>query len=126
MEAEVAEAARHLPGVQWLGRLPHDQVLEQMAQAELLIFPSIWYETFGMTIIEAFSVGLPVVASHLGAMAALVQHARTGLLFTPGNAEELAGKVRSALEKPEILASMRQAAREEYQNKYTPWKNYDQ
>ena len=77
-----------------------------------------------MVIIEAFAAGLPVIASDLGAMAGMVRHGRTGLLFRPGDAEDLAAKVRWAFDHPHELAAMRVAARHEYEEKYTAERNY--
>ena len=76
--------------------------------------PSIWYETFGRTIIEADAKGTPVVASRLGAMAELVDEGRTGLLFEPGNAAHMAAKVGCLLDDPARLAGMRVAARGQF------------
>jgi len=96
-----------------------------MKEARLLIFPSIWYETFGLSIIEAFATGLPVVASRLGAMAEIVEHGRTGLLFEPGNPEALAEAVAWAWNHPREMAEMGREARREYEAKYTAERNYE-
>jgi len=124
MAAEVERASEHIEGVNWLGRLPHDEVLALMQRASFLVFPSECYEGFPMTLVEAFAIGLPVVASRLGSMASLIDHGRTGLLFTPGNATELADAVNWLLAHPDEAAAMRQAARAEYEAKYTAESNY--
>ncbi len=113
-----------MPGVEWLGRVPRERVVELMQDATVLIFPSVWYETFGMSIIEAFAVGLPVVASDLGAAAALVENGRTGRLFRAGDAGDLAAHIRWALEHRSEWAQMRLRARAEYESKYTAERNY--
>lgn len=113
-----------MPGVEWLGRVSRERVMELMREATLLIFPSVWYETFGMSIIEAFAVGLPVIASNLGAAAALVEHGRTGRLFRAGDAGDLAEQVRWAVGHRDELAAMRRHARAEYESKYTAERNY--
>jgi len=95
-----------------------------MQSARILICPSVWYESFGMIIVEAFSTGLPVIASDLGAMAELVHHERTGLLFTPGDPVALAHTVSYALDHPTLLREMRGQARSEYQDRYTAATNY--
>ena len=112
------------PGVTAVGHQPNEKVLELMRGAAMLIFPSIWYECNPMTILEAFACGLPVIASDLGAMRELVDHCRTGLLFRPGDAQDLARTVRWAVEHPAELAAMRIEARLEYEAKYTPERNY--
>ena len=55
-----------------------------MQRAEFLIHPSIVYESFGRSIIEAYACGTPVIASRLGAMTDLAQEEATGRLFNPG------------------------------------------
>jgi glycosyltransferase involved in cell wall biosynthesis len=111
-------------GIEWLGWRPHQEILKLLGEAVFLVMPSIWYETFGRTIIEAYAKGTPVVASRLGAMAELVEEGRTGLLFEPGNPADLALKIQSLLKDPHRCLTMRKAAREEYESKYTAEKNY--
>ena len=121
----VKAAADSTASIDWLGRRQPQEVLAMLGEAALLVMPSIWYETFGRTIIEAYAKGTPVVASRLGAMAELVHHGRTGLLFEPGNPEDLAGKIRALVDDPGRLIRMRRAVRREYEEKYTAETNYE-
>lgn len=126
MADAVAAATEKLTEVEWLGRQPHEQVLSLMKNAMMLIFPSVWYEGFPVTIAEAYAVGLPVVASKMGGMSSIIDSGRTGLLFQPGDAEELARKVEWALQHPEELNKMRREARAEFEAKYSAEENYRQ
>lgn len=108
------------------GLLPLDAVMRSMAGAACLVMPSLWYENFPRTLVEAFAAGLPVIASRIGALAELVRDGETGLLFTPGDPDDLAAKVRWALANPEAVRAMGEAARREYETKYTPEVNYQQ
>ena len=65
-----------------------------------------------------------MIASRLGALEELVTHGRTGLLFDPGSAEDLAQKIAWAEQNPEAVRVMGEAARREYEAKYTPDANY--
>jgi glycosyltransferase involved in cell wall biosynthesis len=122
---EVRRAAATIPGVEWLGRRELAEVLQLMGDASLLVMPSIWYETFGRTIIEAFAMGTPVIASRIGALAELVSEGETGLLFEPGSGADLAAKVRSfACLDASVVGRMRHAARAEFEHKYTTERNY--
>lgn len=107
-----------------LGALPPEQVYAQMASAVALVLPSIWYEAFPRTLVEAFANGLPVIASRLGALATLVEHGRTGLLFTPGDATDLARQMDWALAHPAQMAAMGDAARRHYDDHLTGAANY--
>lgn len=79
--------------------------------ARMLLLPSIWFEAFGLVAAEAMGHGLPVVASHMGAMSELVQDGVDGLLFEPGNARDLSEKVKRLWEEPELCRRLGQAAR---------------
>ena len=111
--------------VEVLGRRPHQEVIALMKGARCLVFPSEWYEGFPMTIAEAFACGVPIIVSRLGAMAEIVEDRRTGLLFEPGNAEDLAEKVAWAWAHPKEMAEMGKEARREYEAKYTAKRNYE-
>jgi glycosyltransferase involved in cell wall biosynthesis len=125
LAASVREAAASNPRIEWLGRRPLNEVCDLIGRASLLVFPSRCYETFGRVIVEAFAKGTPVVASRMGAMADLVDHGRTGALFSPGNPADLAAQVRWLAESPERIESMRQAARREFELRYTGAINHD-
>lgn len=112
-------------GIDYLGHLSQDQVRQLMEQASFLIHPSFCYENCPLAIVEAFSVGLPVVAAGQGSMASIVEDGRTGLHFRPGDAEDLAAKIEWAVGHREQMASMGREARAEYLAKYTPERNYE-
>ncbi len=122
----VQAAARANPNIQWLGRASLEDAMTIVGDAACLIFPSTWYETFGRTIIEAFAVGTPVVATRRGPSIELVDDGRTGLHFEPGNPTDLAAKVGLLTADSGKLADMRRAARAEFEEKYTAEINYGQ
>ena len=120
MEAQVAAAL----GSDYLGFLSLSAIWGHLAKASFLVVPSVWYEGFPRTIIEAFASGVPVIASRLGSLAEVVDDGRTGLLFKPGDVEDLAAKLAWAESHPEEMIRMGRAAREEYETRYTPERNY--
>lgn len=101
-------------------------VLEAMRRAAFLVMPSICYEQFPRTLVEAYACGLPVIASRLGPLAELVEHGRTGLLFEPGSSVELATQIRYASTHPQEMRIMGENARAEYVARYTPQRNHEQ
>jgi glycosyltransferase involved in cell wall biosynthesis len=111
--------------IQYLGRISQREVLELLATARCLILPSEWYETFGRVAAEAFSRGTPVIASNIGAVAEVVENGRTGFHFRCGDARNLAETMERAAANPEMLARMRLEARREYEQKFTPERNFD-
>ncbi len=112
--------------IAFLGRQNKATVLELMHNAQFLVFPSIWYEGFPLTIAEAFACGLPVLAAKLGSMAEIVENKVTGLHFEVSNSQDLANKINWAISNPEALAAMGKNARCTYEAKYTPKVNYQQ
>jgi len=117
--------AREAFGAGYLGYLPLEDILQRMSRARFLVLPSICYENSPRTIVEAFSCGLPVIASRLGALADLVEDGVTGLLFKPGDAQDLARKIAWANAQPEAMERMGRAARIEYERHYTPQRNHE-
>lgn len=61
MAAEAHESAPR--GVEFTGWLQRDEVQQRMLEARAFVFPSEWYEPFGMVLIEAMAAGLPVVST---------------------------------------------------------------
>ena len=73
---------------------------------------------------EAFASGLPVIASRIGALADIVTDGKTGLLFEPGNARDLADKLAWALAHPDAMAEMGRNARAQYEVEFSSEVNY--
>jgi len=120
-EYVVAKTSR---SVEFLGHKDKAGVLDLIKNAEFIIMPSTWYETFGMVIIEAFACGTPVIVSKLGSLQTIVEDGVTGLHFEAGNAQDLAEKVQFLIDNPERTRELGLNARNEYLAKYTPEKNY--
>jgi glycosyltransferase involved in cell wall biosynthesis len=108
--------------VRFLGQQSREQVYELMGKAAFLIAASEWYETFGMTIIEAFACGTPVIAARIGAYAELVDEGVTGLLFQPGDVDGLQDAVSRLMQSAQ---AMRAAARRSFEASFTQARNYD-
>ena len=123
-ETQAKAAELGLDQVTFAGRLPRSEAQALMKRARFLVASSECYENFPMGIAEAFACGLPVICSRLGAMQEIVDDGRTGLHFTPGDAADLAEKVEWAWARPEPMRAMGQAARQEYETRYTAEKNY--
>jgi glycosyltransferase involved in cell wall biosynthesis len=116
--------AREAFAERYLGYRPLDDIMARMRTAQFLVVPSICYENSPRTIVEAFSSGLPVIASRLGALIDIVREGVTGLLFNPADPSDLAAKIAWARSHPEEMLRMGRAARAEYEANYTPERNY--
>jgi glycosyltransferase involved in cell wall biosynthesis len=89
------------PNVSFLGSLPPGEVRRHMEAASFLVVPSEWYEGFPMTIVEAYSAGLPVIASNIGSLSEIIAHEKTGRLFTPRDASDLSANIAWMIENVE-------------------------
>jgi len=110
-------------GAGYLGFQPVGAVMAHMERASFLVLPSICYEGFPRTIVEAFACGLPVIASRLGSMAELIEEGKTGLLFEPGNSQDLADKLAWAQSHPQEMRDMGRNARQTYEGHFSPQRN---
>lgn len=108
----------------YLAKKKSDEIFSLLHSTLFLVAPSTCYETFGLAAAEAFSCGVPVIASRHGGLAELVTDGVNGLLFTPGDANDLAKKILWAHEHPDQMIEMGRAAYHEYRSKYTPERNY--
>jgi glycosyltransferase involved in cell wall biosynthesis len=86
----VRSCAARNSGVEYVGPQPPEAVYREMAKAKFLVFPSECIETFGRTVVEAFSRSTPVLAADLGGVRELVEEGVTGYRFPPGDADALA------------------------------------
>lgn len=125
LASTVSKHTKAFPGVDWLGSQNAEQVAALMRDALVLILPSTWYEGFPMIVAEAYAAGLPIIASSLGSLSALIVHGRTGRHFQPGDCKDLCSQVEWVLDNPEALLQMRRAARDEFDLKYTAHRNYE-
>lgn len=105
--AELRAAARH-PGIRFHGVIGRGHIWEALADLDVLVMPSLWYEGSPATIREAFAASLPVVASDLGAPSSMVTHGVDGLLFPPGDAAALRETLAGLLpDYPRRVAELR-------------------
>jgi glycosyltransferase involved in cell wall biosynthesis len=98
--AALEAAARTRPGLRLLGHLSAEALAEHLANAAVVLIPSLFYETFCYAVAEALALERPVVASRIGAIPELIEHEATGLLVPPGDPDALANATRRALEDP--------------------------
>lgn len=114
------------PNVHFVGKLPQRKVWDLMNAASVLVFPSVWYEGFPMTILEAFASGLPVLASRLGAMREVICHGQNGRLFNPGDTVDFLFELSQMLADKTELDRMSTNARADFEDKYSIEVNYKQ
>lgn len=93
---------------------------------DILVFPSIWEEPFGLTRFEAMARGLTVVTSTAGAGRELFVNGENGLTFTAGNTAELAAQLQRLIEHPELRRQLGNAGRQMVLEKFSTARTIDQ
>ena len=82
-------AAVEACGAQVTGWLATDAVRAALDRARCLVFPSLWYETFGLVVSEAAARGVPAIVSDVTAAAERVKHGQNGWVFRSGDIDAL-------------------------------------
>lgn len=95
--------------IKLLGLLDEQALLEEMARASILVLPS-YQETAPMVIQQAMAARLPVVATRVGGVPDLIEHEVSGLLFDPGDVDELARLLLRMREDPGLGERLAAAA----------------
>jgi glycosyltransferase involved in cell wall biosynthesis len=111
LEPDVQQAAAADERIKFVGYVTGDAKDALLASADYLVLPSLWYENAPVVVIEAAAYGLGVIGSRIGGIPELVREGRTGLLFEPGNAKELAGALRRLLGEDAALPELADEAR---------------
>jgi glycosyltransferase involved in cell wall biosynthesis len=88
------------------GRIPHDQVLGLFGRARAVLQPSLIPEGFGLTVLEAMSLGRPVIGFASGATAEWIMDGVTGLVAPPAPAGALAAALDRVLASPELAGRL--------------------
>ncbi|REL36558.1 WecB/TagA/CpsF family glycosyltransferase [Thalassotalea euphylliae] len=122
LEAELRKNA--LPNIKFMGYVEQEVALKEISQSKFLIVPSECFESFGLSIIEAYSCGIPVVASNVGAHTELVHHGKNGLLFNAGNISELQVQISRICSNEKERKLFGSEALRLFNSKFRPESNY--
>jgi len=124
IERRLEECGAGADSVVLLGELPHAEVLGLMASARCVVQPAEWYETFGRTVVEAFSRGRPVLASGIGALVDLVDET-TGVRVEVGSDSSWAAAFDQVASDDRWVEDTGCHAREIYEARFTPERNLE-
>lgn len=115
-------ADNRLNSVEMKGFVNNSEVVKMIGNSKALVFPTQCYEGFPMTIVEAFSVGTPVVASDLGNAGNLIVEGVTGTKFLSKSPDSLS----KALQRVGTYKNISLTTQSEYEEKYTELQHYKQ
>ena len=113
------------PNFKFLGQLDPIRLRDFYRSCRVLVLCNICFEGFPMVILEAMFYGKPVVCSRIGGISEIVDDGTTGLLFEPGDSEDLTEKVRYLWERPELMDKMGRAGRKKALAEFTPARYYE-
>ncbi|MEJ2717551.1 MAG: glycosyltransferase [Deltaproteobacteria bacterium] len=108
---EMCERLGLLDRVQWKGVLPPEEVARLMRSSDLLCLPS-YMEGRPNVVNEAMASGIPVVATRVGGIPDMMSEGETGLLFDPGDVEELRTCLDTLVSEPDVRKRMGEAGHE--------------
>jgi glycosyltransferase involved in cell wall biosynthesis len=110
----------HFPG--WLSA---GELAEELANASVVVLPSLWPEPFGLVGIEALAAGRPVIASSTGGIVDWLQDGVSGMLVDPGDAAGLAKALNELLADPERQQRMGLAGKRAVDARFSPERHVD-
>ncbi|HEX9744594.1 MAG TPA: glycosyltransferase family 4 protein [bacterium] len=109
--------------VDFVGRVPHEEVPAFLGNLDLFCMPSRWHsESFGVAAIESQAMQVPVVATNVGGVPEAVEDGVGGILVEPENPEAVADAIGELLDNPEKRREMGRQGRE-YVSRLYDWKN---
>ena len=126
VERQVAERFGGEGPVRFEGYAPRSDLVRGVAGSRAVVFPSEWYESYPITIVEAMAHGKPVIASDLGSIPSIVRHEVNGLLFRPGDWEDLAEKITRLWQDDDLQGRLESGARAIYEAEMSSEENYKQ
>ena len=110
--------------INYLGLLDKQQLTKTLLKSKFLIFPSKCNETFGNLILEAFAAGTVVIAPSLESITSIIKDRYSGILFKPGNINDLIIKIKWALNNDNYCNRISQNAKKILKVKYSEENNF--
>lgn len=126
-EVQVKEyiAKYHMVNVVCKGFVEHERTLAYVSKAKAVIYPTLWYEGFPMTIVESFACGTPVIASDTPNLAEKIHNGINGWTYKTGNVQELCKAIQTLDSMDEeSWGNMRNNAKLSYDRDFTETKVY--
>lgn len=112
--------------VKLLGLLNKEQMKEQIKNCKFVVVPSIWYENCPYSIIEALTIGKPVIGANIGGIPELVRNGENGFTYEYNNVQELAKQMKKLFEDADLVKHMGENAKQNAKEMYSKDKYYDE
>lgn len=119
-EKQLASHAERLRiPVSFMGKVTHEEMAALYRSHDVLIFPSIWPEPFGLTHLEAMASGLPVISTVNGGQGEFLVDGVNCLSFPPSDAACLAHQIQTLADDPALYQSLVEAGRDTVEKGFT-------
>ena len=118
-------AAHGMKNVRFLGYQSGEDLKSIIANSMFSVIPSEWYENLPYAVLESFALGTPVVAADIGGIPELIGPDVDGVLFEPGNVDDLAEKIQHLVSNRRSLPEMGRRARAKIEQEYDPDTHYE-
>lgn len=92
--------------VEFLDHKSRAELLDYYKKCKFVVIPSEWYENAGLIIFEAYSCGKPVIGAGIGGIPEFIKDTERGLIFMPGNKDDLVAAIRYLLNNPDLVEEM--------------------
>jgi glycosyltransferase involved in cell wall biosynthesis len=126
MESELKQYIREkkLANIEMVGFVSGPEKSSLLNKALFAVIPSEWYENFPVVALEFYAAGKPIIASRIGGLPSIISEGETGLLFSAGDANEIANKVRYMFSHPLEVDRMGRRARQRVETRYSSEQSY--
>lgn len=124
-ESELLINREGINNVEVKGYLDQAGIRLIIGKSIFVVVPSEWYEIFGIVIIESFARGKPVVGADIGGIPELIDNGVNGLLFKPGDVNDLVEKIKYLLDNKDKIQELGRNARKKAVENYSPDVHYE-
>ena len=106
--------------IQFIGPLYNNKKLKFIQKCDLLIFPTYYKtETWGLVILEAMQLGLPVITTNEGATTDMIEHGVNGYIVNKKDPEDIKDKLLKFIHQPSLIDEMGERNRKKYLDKFS-------
>lgn len=110
--------------VKFYGKVNWKKLKSLYQKATVIVVPSIWFEAFGLVVLESMAFGKPVIASKIGGLPELILNGKTGFLVKPNDSVEIKDKIFKILSNKKLALNMGKNAKKICFKKYGPKIHY--
>lgn len=102
-----------------------EEISRAIHQSKFVVVPSIWYETFGLTVVEAMAHFKSVIGANIGGITEIISDGQDGFLITPGSQVELADQIKLLWNDESLIKKMGMAARQKVEQHFSPQQHFE-